>query len=307
MVKVMVKNMKSANYFGWHPGPFLQINWAPYHKILMNRTVTACLLILGFMVLLSFMAPLITPYDPNAIDLKSSLQPPSAGHPLGTDHLGRDVLCRLLYGAKVSFLISLSVVLVALTLGILLGGFAGYFGGLADEVLSRMIDVFLSFPGIIFALAIVGALGSSVLNLIIALGLVHWASYARLMRAQVLSVKNNDYVSSARVIGASDRRILIRHILPNALAPVIVLATLDMGHVILSAAALSFLGLGIPPSVPEWGSMLNAGKEFMRTAPYLTIFPGLALTITVVLFSLLGDGFREILDPESEVMGLGAA
>ncbi|HNZ05480.1 MAG TPA: ABC transporter permease, partial [Methanothrix soehngenii] len=200
-----------------------------------------------------------------------------------------------------------SVVAFALIGGIALGGIAGYSGGLSDDIISRVIDLFLSFPSMIFALAIVGALGSSVLNLIMALALVHWASYARLMRGQVLSAKSNDYVSSARVIGASDRRILVKHILPNALAPVIVLATLDMGHVILSAAALSFLGLGIPPSVPEWGSMLNAGKEFMRTSPYLTLFPGMAITLTVILFSLLGDGFQEILDPESEVSGLVAA
>jgi peptide/nickel transport system permease protein len=262
---------------------------------------------LAVMALLALTAPLIAPYDPNVIELKVSLQSPSAHHLLGTDHLGRDVFSRLLFGAATSFSIAFSVVSFALIMGTALGGAAGYFGGVCDDIISRIIDIFLSFPSMIFALAIVGAMGSSVLNLILALALVHWASYARLMRGQVLSVKNNDYVSSARVIGASDKRILIKHILPNALAPVIVLATLDMGHVILSAAALSFLGLGIPPSIPEWGSMLNAGKEFMRTAPYLTLFPGMAITLTVVLFSLLGDGFREVLDPESEVSGLVAA
>jgi len=299
--------MRSVSLFRWNPRLSWLINWAPYNRILRNRTVSVCLFALVVLAILALMAPLIAPYDPNDIDLKSSLQSPSASHPLGTDHLGRDVLSRILYGAATSFTIALSVVILALSLGIVLGGSAGYFGGMVDETVSRAIDLFLSFPSIIFALAIVGALGSSVLNLILALALVHWASYARMMRGQVLSMKNNDYVSSARVIGASDRRILFKHILPNALAPVIVLATLDMGHVILSAAALSFLGLGIPPSVPEWGSMLNAGKEFMRTAPYLTIFPGIAITLTVVLFSLLGDGFREVLDPESEVNGLGVA
>jgi len=272
-----------------------------------NRTVAVCLVLLAAMVLIAILAPWIAPYEPNDINLKESLQSPSKEHWLGTDHLGRDIFSRLLYGATTSFTIAISVVAFALIWGIALGGIAGYFGGLSDDIISRVIDLFLSFPSMIFALAIVGALGSSVLNLIMALALVHWASYARLMRGQVLSAKSNDYVSSARVIGASDRRILVKHILPNALAPVIVLATLDMGHVILSAAALSFLGLGIPPSVPEWGSMLNAGKEFMRTAPYLTLFPGMAITLTVILFSLLGDGFQEILDPESEVSGLVAA
>jgi peptide/nickel transport system permease protein len=272
-----------------------------------NRTVAVCLVLLAAMVIIAILAPWIAPYEPNDINLKESLQSPSKEHWLGTDHLGRDIFSRLLYGATTSFTIAIFVVAFALIWGIALGGIAGYFGGLSDDIISRVIDLFLSFPSMIFALAIVGALGSSVLNLIMALALVHWASYARLMRGQVLSAKSNDYVSSARVIGASDRRILVKHILPNALAPVIVLATLDMGHVILSAAALSFLGLGIPPSVPEWGSMLNAGKEFMRTAPYLTLFPGMAITLTVILFSLLGDGFQEILDPESEVSGLVAA
>ena len=278
-----------------------------YHRIMANRMVAVCLVLLAAMALLALIAPWIAPYDPNDIDLKESLQSPSTDHLLGTDHLGRDILSRLLYGATTSFSIAISVVIFALAMGIALGGIAGYFGGIPDDIISRVIDLFLSFPSMIFALAIVGALGSSVLNLILALSLVHWASYARLMRGQVLSIKSNDYVSSARVMGASDRRILVKHILPNALAPVIVLATLDMGHVILSAAALSFLGLGIPPSIPEWGSMLNAGKEFMRTAPYLTLFPGMAITLTVILFSLLGDGFREVLDPESEVSGLVAA
>jgi peptide/nickel transport system permease protein len=299
--------MDEVSHQRWNLESLENINFALYRSILRNKTVAICLLALTIMIILALLAPLIAPYDPNAIDLKNSLQFPSTNHLLGTDHLGRDVLSRLLYGSATSFTIAFSVVLLALSLGIALGCLAGYFGGLADEILSRIMDLFLSFPGIIFALAIVGALGSSVLNLVIALALVHWAGYARLMRGQVLSIKSNDYVSSARVIGASDKRILFKHILPNALAPVIVLATLDMGHVILSAAALSFLGLGIPPCVPEWGSMLNAGKEFMRTAPYLTIFPGMAITLTVVLFSLLGDGFREVLDPESEVSGLVAA
>lgn len=284
-----------------------RINWAVYHRVMANRMVAVCLVLLAILVILALLAPWIAPYDPNDINLRSSLASPSSEHWLGTDHLGRDIFSRLLYGTATSFSIAISVVTFALVMGILFGGIAGYFGGLADDIISRVIDLFLSFPSMIFALAIVGALGSSVPNLILALALVNWASYARLMRGQVLSIKSNDYVSSARVIGASDARILVRHILPNAISPVIVLATLDMGHVILSAAALSFLGLGIPPSIPEWGSMLNAGKEFMRTAPNLTIFPGMAITFTVILFSLLGDGFREVLDPESEVSGLVAA
>jgi len=299
--------MKMINPSRWQLLWFGRICRIPYQKVLENKIVSICLILLGIVLLLAILAPVIAPNDPNAIDLKNSLHPPSTAYPLGTDHLGRDVLSRLLYGATTSFVIAISVVGLSLVLGLLLGGAAGYYGGWLDETISRLMDLFLSFPGIIFALAIVGALGSGVLNLIIALSLVNWASYARLMRGQVLSTKNNDYISSARVIGASDRRILCRHILPNSLAPVVVLATMDIGHVILAAAALSFLGLGIPPSIPEWGSMLNAGKEFMRTAPYLTIFPGIAITFTVILFSLLGDGFRDILDPNKEETGLAIA
>lgn len=299
--------MKYISATKFNPLALGRIRWAPYQKIAGNKTISVCLVLLAALAFIAVLAPWIAPYEPNDINLEESLISPSSEHWLGTDHLGRDILSRLLYGATTSFTIAISVVAFALFMGIALGGIAGYFGGLTDDIISRVIDLFLSFPSMIFALAIVGALGSSVLNLVMALAMVHWASYARLMRGQVLSVRNNDYVSSARVIGASDGRILVKHILPNALAPVIVLATLDMGHVILSAAALSFLGLGIPPSIPEWGSMLNAGKEFMRTAPYLTLFPGIAITLTVILFSLLGDGFQEILDPESEVSGLVAA
>ena len=299
--------MKYISATKFNPLALGRIRWAPYQKIAGNKTISVCLVLLAALAFIAVLAPWIAPYEPNDINLEESLISPSSEHWLGTDHLGRDILSRLLYGATTSFTIAISVVAFALFMGIALGGIAGYFGGLTDDIISRVIDLFLSFPSMIFALAIVGALGSSVLNLVMALAMVHWASYARLMRGQVLSVRNNDYVSSARVIGASDGRILVKHILPNALAPVIVLATLDMGHVILSAAALSFLGLGIPPSVPEWGSMLNAGKEFMRTSPYLTLFPGMAITLTVILFSLLGDGFQEILDPESEVSGLVAA
>jgi peptide/nickel transport system permease protein len=299
--------MKMINPSRWQPLWLGGISRILYQKVLENKIVSICLILLGIVLILAILAPVIAPNDPNAIDLKNSLHPPSTAYPLGTDHLGRDVFSRLLYGATTSFVIAFSVVGLSLVLGLLLGGAAGYYGRWLDEIISRLMDLFLSFPGIIFALAIVGALGSGVLNLIIALSLVNWASYARLMRGQVLSIKNNDYISSARIIGASDRRILFRHILPNSLAPVVVLATMDIGHVILAAAALSFLGLGIPPSTPEWGSMLNAGKEFMRTAPCLTIFPGIAITFSVILFSLLGDGFRDILDPNKEETGLAIA
>ena len=293
--------MRSANIFKpfFRPSGYAQ-RGSLLDRVLRNPVVCACLALIAVLVLIAAFAPLLSHYDPTKIDLESSLRPPCADHPLGTDHMGRDILCRILFGTRTSLLVAFSVVGMALLIGVSMGSLAGYYGGLVDDIIARVLDIFLSFPGMIFALAIVGALGGSILNLILALGLVHWAGYARVMRGQVLSVKNSEYVSSARVIGAGDIRIMARHILPNAVAPVAVLATLDIGHVILSAAALSFLGLGIPPSIPEWGSMLNAGKEFMRTAPYLTIFPGLAITFTVVLFSLLGEGLRDVLDPDNQ-------
>jgi len=245
-------------------------------------------------------APLLSPYDPNAIDLKNKNLGPSEGHLLGTDYLGRDLLSRILIGARISLSIDFGVVLISLFVGIAAGCAAGYYGGLVDESVSRVIDIFLSFPGVIFALTIVGVLGSGVFNLMLALSIVQWARYARLMRGQVLTLKKQEFVLSAVTSGAGDFHIIRRHIVPNAIAPLLVLATIDLGHVILSIATLSFLGIGLPADIPEWGAMLSAGKEFMRTAPHQTIFPGLAITFVVVIFSILGDGIRDILDPHHE-------
>ncbi|WP_370571888.1 ABC transporter permease [Methanomethylovorans sp.] len=252
---------------------------------------------LCILVFIAIAAPVLSPDDPNAIDLKSKNLPPSSDHLLGTDYLGRDLLSRIMHGATTSLSIAAGVVVLSLIIGISLGCIAGYYGGIVDEVISRAIDIFLAFPGIIFALAMMGVLGPGILNLMLSLALVHWSTYARLMRGQVLSVKEQEYVLSTRLLGANDLRIMRKHIIPNAIAPIVVLATIDLGHVILSVAALSFLGLGLPTDIPEWGSMLSAGKEFMRTAPYQTIFPGLAITLFVVIFSILGDGMRDILDP----------
>ncbi|WP_269848703.1 ABC transporter permease [Methanosarcina horonobensis] len=249
---------------------------------------------------IALFAPLISPYDPNAIDLKNKNLSPSGEHLLGTDYLGRDLFSRILIGAWTSLSIASGVVLTSLFLGTAAGCAAGYYGGFADESISRIIDIFLSFPGIIFALTIMGVLGSGVFNLMLALSIVHWAKYARMMRGQVLSVKKQEFILSAITGGAGDFHIIRKHIVPNTIAPLLVLATIDFGHVILSIATLSFLGIGLPADVPEWGAMLSAGKEFMRTAPYQTVFPGLAITVIVVIFSILGDGMRDILDPNRE-------
>lgn len=255
---------------------------------------------LCILVFIAIASPVLSPYDPNGIDLKNKNLPPSSDHLLGTDYLGRDMLSRIMHGATTSLSIAAGVVVLSLIIGISLGCIAGYYGGLVDEVISRAIDVFLAFPGIIFALAMMGVLGPGLMNLMLSLALVQWSSYARLMRGQVLSVKEQEYVLSTQLLGASNLHVMRKHIIPNAIAPIIVLATIDFGHVILSVAALSFLGLGLPADIPEWGSMLSAGKEFMRTAPYQTIFPGLAITLFVVIFSILGDGMRDILDPHDQ-------
>lgn len=265
-----------------------------------RKDMLIAMIMLGLLLLVAFASPLISPYDPNAIELDNKNNNPSSDHLLGTDYLGRDMLSRILYGTTTSLSISAGVVTLSLIIGISLGCIAGYYGGLVDEVVSRGIDVFLAFPSIIFALAVMGVLGPSIVNLMLSLAMVHWASYARLMRGQVLSIKEQEYVLSTRLLGASDHRIMRKHIIPNAIAPIIVLATIDLGHVILSVAALSFLGLGLPADIPEWGAMLSAGKGFMRTAPFQTIFPGLAITLVVVIFSILGDGMRDILDPHEQ-------
>jgi peptide/nickel transport system permease protein len=266
-------------------------------SIVKKKAVLISLILLLVFIFVAVMAPFIVPYDPAAIDLKNKNLAPSHDHVLGTDYLGRDMLSRILVGATTSLSIAASVVIVSLIIGITMGCIAGYYGGIVDETISRIIDIFLSFPGMIFALTIMGVLGSGVVNLIIALALVQWSTYARLMRGQVLSLRKNEYVLSAMTIGASDLHIMRKHIIPNSISPIIVLATIDLGFVILSIAALSFLGIGLPADIPEWGAMLSSGKEFMRTAPYQTIFPGIAITFVVVIFSILSDGIRDILDP----------
>jgi len=262
------------------------------HKIAMVGAVLILVL-----VLIAVFAPYIAPHDPIEINLKERLLAPNMEYPLGTDNLGRCMLSRIIYGARISLQIGIIVVGITSAVGIMLGMIAGYYGGILDEIIMRMVDIMLAFPGIILALAIAGALGPGLFNVMIALAIVGWTGYARVVRGVVLSVKEKEYVESARALGVGDWYIITRHILPSCVAPIIVIATLGMAYVILAAAALSFLGLGAQPPTPEWGSMLNNGKNFMRTAPYLTIFPGLAIMITILAFNFIGDGLRDALDP----------
>jgi peptide/nickel transport system permease protein len=242
-------------------------------------------------------APLIAPFDPLAQTLGSRLQPPLPEHWLGTDQLGRDILSRLIYGARISLVIGVVVVALAGVFGTFVGLVAGYAGGLADEVLMRFTEVFLAFPPLILAMAIAGALGPSLTNAIIAIAAVTWAVYARLARGQLLSLRRREYVEAARSIGASPVRILARHLLPNAVAPLLVQASFDMGAAIIAAAGLSFIGFGAQPPTPEWGVMISEGRNFISTEPWLSLFPGLAILFAVGAFNLLGDGLRDVLDP----------
>lgn len=272
-----------------------------FHKRLV---FWVCLVCLGFLIIVAALAPLIVPYDPGATDLPHKNEGFSSTHLLGTDYLGRDLLSRTLCATQTSLIIAFVTVGCAFAAGTAVGCIAAYYGGVVDEVLSRFIDLFLAFPGIIFSLALLGLIGAGIVNMIIALSLSQWATFARLMRGDVLSIRNLEYVQSARTGGLPDRRIILRHLIPNAVMPVLVLATLDIGSVILAAAGLSFLGLGIPPGIPEWGSMIGAGKEFLRTAPLNIIVPGLAITIVVLLFNILGEGLRDILDVHKDQVNI---
>ncbi len=253
--------------------------------------------IIFVLCLTALFAPWIAPHGPTRQLLADRLLSPGEGYLLGTDHLGRCVFSRLVYGARVTLQVGLIVVGITSTVGVALGAVAGYRGGIVDEIIMRIVDILLAFPGIILALVIAGIMGPSLFSVMFAISIIGWTSYARVVRGAVLSVKERDFVEAARSLGAGDGRIMFRHILPNVLAPVLVMATLGMAHVMLSAAALSFLGLGMQPPHAEWGSMLNAGRPFMRTAPHLTIFPGLAIMSVVLAFNFLGDGLRDALDP----------
>jgi peptide/nickel transport system permease protein len=245
------------------------------------------------------LGPLLIPFDPAAQDLALRLAAPSPAHPFGLDELGRDILARVLAGARISFLVGITVVAVSASVGTLLGAVAGYSGGIVDDVISRVIDVLLAFPGLLLAIALVAVLGPSLGNVLFALTIIGWVGYARLVRGQVLRAREFEYVQAARAQGARVPRILWRHVIPTAIPAVVVQATLGMAGAIIGEAALSFLGLGVQPPTPSWGTMLNGGRAHLLDAPHLTIFPGLAIAILVLGFNFLGDGLRDATDPKS--------
>jgi peptide/nickel transport system permease protein len=251
----------------------------------------------GFLFVLSFLAPLITPYDPSHLDAWRVLLPPSAQHWFGTDELGRDVFTRVIYGARVSLKVGFVAVGIAVLIGTAVGLVAGFYGGWLDSLLMRLVDIMLCFPTFFLILAVIAMLEPSIWYIMIIIGLTGWMGVARLVRAEVLTLREREFVLAARGLGASDLRIIVRHILPNALSPVLVAATLGVAGAILTESALSFLGIGVQPPTPSWGNILTAGKDYIEFAWWLSLFPGLAILITVLAYNLLGEGLRDALDP----------
>jgi len=265
-----------------------------------SRNVGAVLgiALLVMVTLVGIFAPQISPYDPLAIDISQKFQPPSRQHFLGTDELGRDMFSRVVMGTRISFQVAGEVLLIAGTIGIFLGILAGYRGGIVDEIIMRAADIFLAFPSFLLAMAIVAALGASIQNAILAIAIAWWPRYARLLRGQVLAVKNMPFVDAARSIGAGDFRVMLRHVLPNCLAPLVVQFTTDAGAAILSTSALSFVQLGARPPMPEWGLMISQARNFIVNYWWIPTFPGLAIALAVGGFMFLGDGLRDLWDPQ---------
>ncbi len=263
--------------------------------------VGAAIVIVG--ALAALVGPALTPFDPARQELAMRLTGPSRTHPFGLDELGRDILARVLSGARISFLVGLTVVTISAAFGTVLGALAGYFGGVLDDVISRVVDVLLAFPGLLLAIALVAVLGPSLGNVLFALTIIGWVGYARLVRGQVLRAREFEYVQAARALGAGMGRILCRHVIPPAMPAVVVQATLGMAAAIIGEAALSFLGLGVQPPTPSWGTMLNGGRAHILDAPHLTLFPGLAIAFLVLGFNFVGDGLRDLTDPRRHAAG----
>ena len=278
--------------------PLVTLRRAAGHNLL----ATAGAVMIAVFVICAIFAPWLAPQDPAYIDLPSRLMGPSAAHWFGTDELGRDILSRVIYGARISMLVGTCVVVTSLTLGLILGSIAGYYGGFLDRFLNVIVmNAFMSFPGILLAIAFVAFLGPGLFNLVLALSIGGWVGYARLVRAQVLAVREREFVEAARALGANDVRIIVRHILPNVMQPVIVQAAIGMAGAILAEATMSFLGLGVPPPTASWGSMLNDGRSHLFDAPHLVLFPAAAVMLAVLSFNFIGDGLRDYLDPRSRI------
>ncbi|HEX9268939.1 MAG TPA: ABC transporter permease [Candidatus Limnocylindria bacterium] len=265
---------------------------------LIRSPLAVCgLLLFGGLLAVAALAPLIATRDPISFDVRDALQGPTPAHPFGTDELGRDIFSRVVWGSRLAVRLGVLSVVVAAGGGVVLGLVSGYYGGWLDSLISRLLEVVLAFPGLLFAIAIVAILGPGLDNLIVALGLFGWPGYARLVRGSVLSTRERDYVEAARAVGARARRIMARHILPNVVAPVIILSATRFGGALLAGSGLSFIGLGVPIPEPEWGAIMATGREYMGSAWWITVFPGAVIALAVLGVNLLGDGLRDVLDP----------
>lgn len=269
-------------------------------RLLKSGMFLTGIFIIIFIALLSILAPVLSPWPPGLEQLNHILEAPCQAHPLGTDRLGRDILSRLLYGGRISLYVGLTAVTISVGIGTILGLIAGYFRGLIDEAIMRLVDIMLCFPSFFLILAVIAFLEPDIMNIMIVIGLTSWMGCARLVRAETLSLRERDYISSARLAGCSSFTILFRHILPNTMAPVLITATLGIGGAILVESSLSFLGLGVQPPTPSWGNMLMDGKIAIEIAPWVSIYPGLAILITVLGYNMIGESLRDLFDPRSE-------
>ena len=268
---------------------------------LKNKTFVIFGILAILIVLMAIFAPVVSRgVDPTAGDLSQAIQPPSADHIFGTDKMGRDIFARVVYGSRTSLVASFSIVFLIFAVGMVMGILAGYFGGIVDTIIMRFADMMIAFPGLVLALAVAGIMGASVRNAVLAIALVSWTKYARLARSLVMKIRHRDYVEAAIVTGSKTMYMLTHYMLPNALPTLVITAATDIGSMMLELAALSFLGFGAVPPTPEWGLMLSEGRAYMQSAPWLMVFPGLAIFITVVVFNMLGDSLRDILDPKNE-------
>lgn len=272
-----------------------------WRSLIANRTALVSLIFIGFLVLVAVFGPSLTPYNPIETSMANALKTPSAQHWFGTDQLGMDIFSRVIAGTRVSLTVGLLAVSIALTIGIVLGSISGYAGGWLDGAIMRVMDMMLAIPSILLAITLMAALGKGIDKAVIAIGLVSIPEYARIVRGNILSIKENDYIAAARVVGNTDFRIIFRHVLPNALSVIIVRATLGISSAVLDTAALGFLGMGVQPPQAEWGDMLGRARGFIFQAPHTLLFPGMAITATVLAFNLLGDGLRDALDPKSRI------
>ena len=269
-----------------------------FKRLKKNKMAMVCLLVIIALIILAVFAPFFAPYDPNLQDYAAILQKPSAAHPFGTDEYGRDILSRIIYGTRISLSVGILAQLIATVIGVTLGALAAYYGGWVDTLISRIMEIFAAFPDLIFAMGIMFVLGPGMKNIFVALGLLTWVRTARMIRGSILQLKEKEYVEAAKASGATPFHIITKHLIPNCLSTVIVLVTLGIPNAIMYEASLSFLGMGIQPPTPSWGSMISFAQPYISYLPSYSIFPGIAIMITVIAFNIFGDGLRDALDPK---------